>query len=225
MKKYTFYIIAALALGLASCSESDDTWDPYTNWAQRNAAWYASVADTARQAIREARAQYGDEWEAHTPWRMMKSLQLAADYDTRRVDDSICVKILASGPHAGDAAYMPMFTDSVRLSYRGWLMPTQYEAGGMVEQRVFTQTYYGSFDPATAAPSQMGVSGTIEGFATALQYMTAGDDWLVYIPQRMAYGEKASDAIPAYSTLLYRLTMVDHFPAGTTVPTWKARRK
>ena len=47
--------------------------------------------------------------------------------------------------------------------------------------------------------------GTVEGFQTALQYMAEGDDWMVYIPAKLAYNEKSSNAIPAYSTLLYHL--------------------
>ena len=52
-------------MGMASCSETDDTWDPYTNWQARNAAWYEQVSDSARTAIAQAKAQYGEEWEAH----------------------------------------------------------------------------------------------------------------------------------------------------------------
>ena len=47
-----------------------------------------------------------------------------------------------------------------------------------------------------------------EGFGTALQYMVPGDDWMVYIPSELAYGSTASSAIPAYSTLLFRIHMV-----------------
>ena len=53
----------------------------------------------------------------------------------------------------------------------------------------------------------MSVSGTVEGYCTALQYMVEGDDWLVYIPEKLAYAEKESSVIPAYSTLLFRLKM------------------
>ena len=74
---------------------------------------------------------------------------------------------------------------------------------------MFSQTYYGDFNPDTATPQQMAVSSTVEGFATALQYMVAGDDWLVYIPQNMAYGENGSSAIPSYSTLQFQLNVTD----------------
>jgi FKBP-type peptidyl-prolyl cis-trans isomerase len=75
-------------------------------------------------------------------------------------------------------------------------------------QPIFAQSYYGTYIPVTATPQKMSVSGTIDGFSTALQYMVEGDDWLVYIPQKMAYATKESSTIPAYSTLLYRMHVV-----------------
>ena len=86
---------------------------------------------------------------------------------------------------------------------------------------VFSQTYYGDFDPATAAPLAMPVISTVEGFQTALQYMVKGDDWLVYIPHELAYKETASDAIPAYSTLLFHIRVERVHKSGTDMPGWR----
>lgn len=214
------------AIVFTSCDEKDDTWDPYYSWQTRNEAWYAQIADSARTAISEAQALYKDDWEDHCDWRMYKSLLLSQEYNSHKVTDSICVHIVARGEHAGDKAYMPCYNDTVRLNYRGWLMSTEYEddeGNRAASMSIFAQTYYGAFSAATAAPSQMGVSSGIEGYATALQYMTPGDDWNVYIPQQLAYKETASAAIPAYSTLLFRINLVGVYPAGTKVPTWKAK--
>lgn len=63
---------------LTSCEETTEQWDPYENWQVRNIAWFASVADSARTAISQAKAQYGDEWEKHCEWRMYKTLQRSA---------------------------------------------------------------------------------------------------------------------------------------------------
>ena len=70
---HTFSRLRALALCmtallgaaclLTSCEETTEQWDPYENWQVRNIAWFASVADSARTAISQAKAQYGDEWE------------------------------------------------------------------------------------------------------------------------------------------------------------------
>ena len=63
---------------LTSCEETTEQWNPYENWQVRNIAWFASVADSARTAISQAKAQYGDEWEKHCEWRMYKTLQRSA---------------------------------------------------------------------------------------------------------------------------------------------------
>ena len=86
---------------------------------------------------------------------------------------------------------------------------------------VFSQTYYGDFDKTTAAPIAMPVLSTVEGFMTAVQYMVKGDDWLVYIPQQLAYKDLASDAIPAYSTLLYHLRIELVHKSGTGMSEWR----
>ena len=111
----------------------------------------------------------------------------------------------------GEGTVSPAFTDSVSMHFRGWLMPTEYSdglGGTSTSMSVFTQTYHGDFDPLTASPQQMYVGGTVEGYQTALQYMTEGDDWMVYIPAKLAYNENGSSAVPAYSTLLYRMYVV-----------------
>ena len=226
---HTFSRLRALALCmtallgaaclLTSCEETTEQWDPYENWQGRNIAWFASVADSARTAISQAKAQYGDEWEKHCEWRMYKTLQRSAS--TRGpLTDSICCRIL----QRGTGGVSPAFTDSIRLSFRGWLMPAEYEKeDGTLETRmqVFTQTYYGDYNPATAAPQVGAVKSFTEGFGTALQYMVKDDDWLVYIPSDLAYGAESSSSIPAYSTLLFRIHLMGVYESGSGVPEWK----
>ena len=204
---------------LASCSENEDVWDPYYDWQARNTKWFQEIADSARIAIAQSKAAYGDDWEYHCDWRMYKSLLRSADY-VGPVTDSVCVHILKRGT----GTVSPAFTDSIRLNFRGWTLKTEYKKDdGSLDsyQAVFSQTYYGTFNPLTAAPQTMAVSGTVEGFGTALQYMVKGDDWLVYIPENLAYGEKASDAIPAYSTLVFRLNLVEVYESGSGMPNWQ----
>lgn len=216
-----------LSVAMVSCSEDEQEWDPYANWQMRNRIWFWLVADTARTAIAEAKAQYGDQWQDHCQWRMMKRLDQSQDYNTGRVDDSICVRIISRG----DGTVTAGWSDTVRISYRGWMMPATYRlynaAGQRVDslrQEVFDQSYYGEFSTATAAPSLAPVSSFIVGYSTALQYMTEGDDWMVYIPNRLAYGETDHGVIPAYSTLQFRIHMAAIYPCNTGVPTWKAPR-
>lgn len=212
------------ALSLTSCTESDGAWDPYVNWQSRNAIWFEQISDSARTAIAQAKAQYGNDWEEHCEWRRFKSLQKAAGYDSKLSTDSICVHIIKKGTREGDDAISPMYSDTVRASYRAFLMPTQYEAadGGLYEEaRIVDQSYYGAFNPSTAAPSPMPVKAVIDGFSTALQYMVPGDEWYVYIPQEMAYGAAGKGDTPGYSTLRFHLYLSNVYRAGTGVPEWK----
>ena len=106
---------------LSSCSENDDIWDPYYNWKNRNAAWYETIADSARTAISTAKSRYGEDWEKHCDWRMIKTYKKGADA-AATLEDSICVHILTRG----QGQYSAAFTDSVSLNFRGWTMPTEY---------------------------------------------------------------------------------------------------
>ena len=51
--------------------------------------------------------------------------------------------------------------------------------------------------------------------------MVEGDDWMVYIPQQLAYGATVKGTIPAYSTLRFRIQLVAIYPLGTKIPDWK----
>ena len=219
MKKY-LYILFAAVLGLASCSETDNTYDPYEDWQSRNAKWYEDTVQVARQAIAQAKAEYGEDWEEYCQWRMYKSL-LKSPGSTGPVTDSICVRILERGTDPFGKG-SPAFNDTVHVSYRGWLMPVYNYTGNGSEmgivQDMFDTSYYGDFNPATAAPTLMGMRNLIEGFCTAMQYMVEGDDWMVFIPYNLAYGSAGSGKIPGYSTLQFRVNLVRWYESGSGAP-------
>lgn len=211
-----YFILCILSFIVSSCSSDSEDYDAYSDWQARNAAWYLQIADSARTAIAQARRQYGSEWEQHCNWRMYKSLQRSQTVQSGRTTDSICVRVI----QRGTGSVSPTYSDSIRINFRGWLMETQ-NADGKPEMITFTQTYYGDYDPATAAPQLAAVGAFADGFSTALQYMVVGDDWMVYIPQQLFYGSEDRDVIPAYSTVRFRIQLVAIYPSGTDVPDWK----
>lgn len=206
---------------MASCSEEDNAYDPYANWQARNAEYFLQVVDSARQAIAEAKALYGDQWEDHCEWRMYKSLTKSPSWQSS-VTDSICVHVFNRGTGKG----CPLWTDTVRVNYRGFLMSAQYLVNNEMrtQQTVFAQSYVGDFDLGRVVPTLMSVVSTVPGFATALQYMHVGDNWLVYIPSELGYGSQSQSTIPAYSTLTYQIYLDDYYTAGETIPDWKMIR-
>ena len=92
------------------------------------------------------------------------------------------------------------------------------EEMGLV-QDVFTTSYYGEYDPAKAAPQLMSISSLVEGFSTALQYMVEDDDWMIFIPQTLAYGASSQGTVKEYSTLQFRVHLVKWYESGTGIPT------
>ncbi len=216
-QKALLLLPALLLLLIASCKNSEKVDDPHENWKERNAQWFAEVYDAAQASIAAAKAQYpnGNDWEKHCDWRVFKTLLKSQETQGATTDYIVC-KINERGDGDWSAAY----TDSVRLYYRGWIMDENYPAS-KTNMTVFSQTYYGDFDKTTAAPLAMPVLSTVEGFMTAVQYMVKGDDWMVYIPEQLAYGSTAFDAIPAYSTLLYRIRIELVHKSGTGMPGWR----
>ena len=48
-----------------------------------------------------------------------------------------------------------------------------------------------------------------QGKTVFLQHMRRGDRWLVYIPYQLGYDSATNGAIPAYSTLIFDLALLD----------------
>ncbi len=58
-------------------------------------------------------------------------------------------------------------------------------------------------------PAEFPVSGVIPGWTEALQLMTEGSKWRLYVPYGLAYGEQGSQgAIPPYSTLVFDVELL-----------------
>lgn len=187
-KHLSIVILSALfCIGFTACSETDEPSE-FDNWQQRNTEWLSQIADSAQNNI-------------NGEWHILKKIGLSPDNGKPTITkdnmkDYIYVKVLASGTSTSGS---PLYTDTVKVDYRGYLMPTDSYPYGII----FDQSYGQEFDKDTNQPKTFAVKGVVSGWQTALQHMKIGDRWIVYIPQELAYGTEVSGSIPAYSTLKF----------------------
>lgn len=141
--------------------------------------------------------------KANDPEFFKASIHGAGDY-------FVYAKRLKEGD--GDRIY---YTSHVKTYYRGWLATEtrddyfdkkEFEDGEPFECAVsssYATTTY------TTSGTTTGVSSVISGWTIALQNMKVGDKWEVWIPQQLGYGTTEQDDIPAYSTLVFEIEVVE----------------
>ncbi|PCJ28624.1 MAG: peptidylprolyl isomerase [SAR86 cluster bacterium] len=122
----------------------------------------------------------------------MEYLSLNADKEGVVVLDSgLQYLILETGPVGGTS---PELSDSVLAHYHGTLTD-----GSVFDSSV-----------DRGEPAQFGVSQVISGWTEALQLMTVGDKWRLFIPPGMAYGEASpTPAIPPNSALIFDVELLE----------------
>jgi FKBP-type peptidyl-prolyl cis-trans isomerases 1 len=100
-------------------------------------------------------------------------------------------KIVTSGPVGGK---QPDRNDLVRVDYEG----------SLTNGEVFDSTF------GRGLPSVMTPSEVIPAWTEALQLMRPGDEWLLYVPPELGYGESGRPpVIPGNAVLVFRLRLLD----------------
>lgn len=199
--KILMIVMAVLTLGMVmiSCSEDDNEVEEYPDWQANNDNFFNRLSDSVVNLLAAD--------PARTDWRRIKAWskpQSAAGNNS----DYIIVNVL----HAADVSKngVPAYTDTVKVAYVGQLLPSNSYPSGFI----FDQTFSGEYDPMLSATTKFAIGNStgnnlVDGFATALQHMRKGDRWKVYIPYQLGYGEVDNGSIPAYSTLIFDLVLVD----------------
>lgn len=216
---WVFALVICASGLLVSCSESEEnaSADEYKNWQARNDSYFASVGSNARSEIARAKAAYASEWEQNCDWRAYLSYARSAAAQNNTTTDSIFVQILKRGTGSG----CPLGTDNIRVFYLGRLMPTQQHPEGKMFDHSGQSTIVDKiFDRNTATPSTFAVTELTRGFATAVQHMHIGDRWRIYVPYNLGYGNAERTGLPAYSTLVFDIELVQYARNGTAMPDW-----
>lgn len=99
-------------------------------------------------------------------------------------------KVVQSGPAGGIS---PDRNDLVKVDYEGKL----------TDNTVFDSSF------ARGAPAIFTPEEVVKGWTEALQKMRVGDEWLLYVPPELGYGEQGNPKIPANSVLIFRLKLLD----------------
>ena len=79
----------------------------------------------------------------------------------------------------------------------------KYE-GHLIDGKEFDSSY--KRNPQT---TKFRCNQVIKGWTEALTMMPVGSKWEIYIPQELGYGSRATGNIPAYSTLIFTVELVD----------------
>lgn len=85
---------------------------------------------------------------------------------------------------------------------RNCTVRTHYH-GTLIDGSVFDSSY------ERGEPAEFPVSGVIAGWTEALQLMNCGSKWRLYVPSELAYGGQAVGSIPAHSTLVFDVELLD----------------
>jgi FKBP-type peptidyl-prolyl cis-trans isomerase FklB len=97
--------------------------------------------------------------------------------------------VTTSGPATGER---PSAASVVEVNYEGKLLNGQ----------VFDSSY------SRGQAAQFPVNALIAGWVEVLQLMRPGDEWTIWIPANLAYGERgASGLIPPNSVLIFRMKL------------------
>lgn len=128
---------------------------------------------------------------------------LASHSDIKAIGDTtngypgIYYKVLTPG-----TGKKPVIGNVVKVTYAGWLWNDTLKYDSPLALK-------NAFDYNQTGFSCTVGSGVIDGWSLVLQNMPVGSKWRVFIPYYLAYGSSGSSSIPAYSTLIFDMKLVE----------------
>lgn len=108
-------------------------------------------------------------------------------------DSGLQYMILESGDSSGTS---PQATDSVLAHYEG-----RFITGEVFDSSI-----------ERGEPAEFVLNQVIPGWTEALQLMTPGDKWRLFIPSDLAYGPGGSGPIPPHATLIFDVELLEVNP-------------
>jgi len=108
--------------------------------------------------------------------------------DVKVLDSGLQYKVISLGRGAS-----PTRESTVRVHYHGTL----------IDGTVFDSSV------ERGSPAEFRVDGVIAGWTEALQLMTVGSKWMLYIPHELAYGAADMGTIRPFSTLIFEVELLE----------------
>ncbi len=104
--------------------------------------------------------------------------------------DGLQYKVVTSGPATGKS---PKVRDEVKVHYEGKLLSGE----------VFDSSF------ERGAPATFPLRNLIPAWVEGIQLMKPGDEWILWAPASLAYGDEDKGPIPANSVLEFRIQLID----------------
>ncbi len=153
------------------------------------------------QQIGDALQQYQQQMMAEQQQQMQKAAEdnaqagqqfleeNAAKDGVKTTDSGLQYRVMESGDQSGA---QPGDEDQVRVNYEG----------RTIDGEVFDSSY------ERGEPVTFQVNQVIPGWQEALKMMHPGDQWEIYIPSDLAYGEAGTGPIAPNQTLIFKVEML-----------------
>lgn len=123
----------------------------------------------------------------------------AAEPGVKSLPSGMQYVVVRSGPETG---VRPLPGDQIKVHYEGKLLSGQ----------VFDSSY------DRGVPAVMPLDGLIPGWVEALQLMRPGDEWRIFVPADLGYGDQGGGPIPPGATLVFRIELIDVLPGPRHKP-------
>lgn len=197
-----------------SCEEVEET-GKYDNWQERNQAYMDSlslIVNNRADRIIGTGLYEGDNGDSAKLSRIPVGELFAikeAYLSTSETPLYIYCKKISENHPDGER---PLYQESVSAYYYGTLITGDSFDGNFTgytatDRGTLADGVDGKQPSEFDSPATFSVTGTISGWTNVLQYMHAGERWMLYIPYQSAYGTSGQNSIPGYSTLAFDLKL------------------
>jgi peptidylprolyl isomerase/FKBP-type peptidyl-prolyl cis-trans isomerase FklB len=119
----------------------------------------------------------------------------AAEPGVKTLPSGLQYKVVREGPAGG---VHPGPRDEVKVHYEGTLL----------DGTVFDSSY------KNGQPVIFVLGRLVPGWVEGIQLMKPGDEFLLYVPAKLGYGDRDTGPIPPGSTLVFRIELLGVLPAG-----------